>query len=62
MKNEDLNATVALNPAALAALLEQVRQIQQGSQGELAADPLALGEEVVPEAEREPADSAPQRR
>jgi hypothetical protein len=62
MKNEDLNATVALNPAALAALLAQVKQIQQGTQGDLAPEPLALGEEVVPEAEREAADSAPQRR
>jgi hypothetical protein len=65
MSNEDLAATVALNADALAALLEQVKQIQQAQSAPLddfVPEPLALGEEVVPEAPAELTDSAEHRR
>jgi hypothetical protein len=66
MSNEELAATVALNADALAALLEQVKQIQQAQSAaesdEFVPEPLALSEEVVPEAPTELTDSAEHRR
>jgi hypothetical protein len=69
MSNEDFAATVALNSEALAALLEQVKQLQQG-QAVPPDDfvpgsslfPDGVGEEVVPEAPAERSDSAEHRR